>query len=71
MKVCVIRHVLRIAEGENREENSQTSDLSQGQHPVHGGLSRGLATGGEADTGVGAAGGGGGGGSLLEEQQGR
>lgn len=67
-------HGLKIAEGENRE-NSQTTDLSQREHPVHNGRRRGLATGGEADRDVGAAGTvmrwrwWGLGGLLLEEQQ--
>lgn len=43
-------HGLRIAEGESRE-NSQAADLSQKEHPVQE-----LATGGEADRDVGAAG---------------
>lgn len=48
-------HGLKIAEGENRE-NSQTTDLSQREHPVHNGRRRGLATGGEADRDVGDGG---------------
>lgn len=57
MKDSVISsHGWRIAEGENRE-NSQTTDLSQREHPVQGGLRRGLAAGAEAARDVGAAGG--------------
>lgn len=61
MKDYVISgHGWRIAGGENRE-NSQTTDLSERELPVHGGLRGGLAAGGEAARDVGAAGGGGGG----------
>lgn len=73
MKDYVISgHGWRIAGGENRE-NSQTTDLSERELPVHGGLRGGLAAGGEAARDVGAAGGGEAArrGLLLEEQQGR